>query len=355
MKSFVVSLTCLSVAVIGGCSFTPQEQAEGDFSYTKTSLHDGLKPAPGLKVPEASTFYQVPPVPANKPVGKSVNIKSPTLVWATAAGSRVEETQDEVKVYFDEIEGMSNLAEFVWTGMLAELSARQIEVASEQPQQRLETGWVVHEREVGEEELRVRSERRFEFIMATPDHGRTTSLTVNMIDKQQSGPGQDFNPGLVADRNAETRLLNGVINEIAIRQNNMQGIVATGTDIDVTAGFNDDGYPALTLDTSFQNSWGLMGAVLPELGFTIDDLNQSAGNYYTTYEKGKRGLSKLAFWRDSVEGKLDIPEGEYEINVNGDRNLTTITFFFDGQPLSAAQLNRIYGPVAAEIRRQNER
>ncbi len=354
MKSIVVSLTCLSVAAIGGCSFTPQEQAEGDFRYTEAALHDGLEPAPGLSLPETRSHYRIPEVPANTPVGKSVNIKSPIQVWPTAAGSRVEETQAEVKVYFDELEGMANLSEFVWGSALAELSARQIPVTSEQPQQRLETGWVVEEREVGEDDLLLRTERRFELVMETPDHGRTTALSVDMIEKQESGPGKGFSEGLVADRNAEARLLNSIINEVAVRQNTNQGMVATDDSIDVTAGFNDEGYPALTLDTSFQNSWGLMGAVLPELGFAIDDLNQSTGRYYTTYEKGKSGLSKLAFWRDSAEGKLDIPEGDYEIQVTGNRELTTITFYFDGEPLSAAELNRIYGPVAAEIRRQSE-
>ncbi|HET8816332.1 MAG TPA: outer membrane protein assembly factor BamC [Pseudidiomarina sp.] len=353
MKEYVRVLTCLSVVVASGCSFTPQEQADGGFEYTEAELTDGLRPAPNKGLPAPSNRYEVPDVEQGLPIGPEVNIQAPVLVRPTAAGSRIEETEQRVRIYFDELEDMSNLSSFVWQGVTKALNQRGIGIVESSPEQRLVTAKVRYEREVSEDELALVTERQFEITQTTPDHGRTTAIEVNVIESTESGPGAGLQPSLIADRNAAAMLLNDIVNEIAIAQQENRIFNEANQEVIATAGFNADGFPAIVVESDFDTVWALMGQALPELGFSIDDLNQSTGQYFTEYSKGSKGLSSLAFWRDEEAGRLDIADGDYMIRVTGDNETTTVTFHYNEKPLSAAEVNRIYAPIAASLRRQN--
>ena len=49
-------------------------------------------------------------------------------------------------------------------------------------------------------------------------------------------------------------------------------------------GENADANAAFIIDSSFTVAWALMPGVFERAGFAIDDLNQSEGTYYTSYE-----------------------------------------------------------------------
>lgn len=353
MKEYVRYLTCLSVVVASGCSFTPQEQADGGFEYTEAKLTDGLRSAPNKGLPAPSNRFEVPEVDQNLPIGPQVNIQAPVLVRPTAAGSRIDESEQRIRIYFDELEDMSDLPTFVWQGVNKALEQRGITVVESVPEQRLTTGPVRSEREVSEDDLMLVTERQFEITQLTPDHGRTTAIDVNVIASKESGAGAGRQPSIIADRNAAAMLLNDIVNEIAIAQQENRIFNRANQEVIATAGFNADGFPAIVVESDFDTVWALMGQALPELGFSIDDLNQSTGQYFTEYSKGSKGISSLAFWRDEVEGKLDIADGDYMVRVTGDNEATTVTFHYNDQPLSAAEVNRIYAPIAAALRRQN--
>ncbi|WP_411358178.1 outer membrane protein assembly factor BamC [Pseudidiomarina salilacus] len=351
MKVSYLAILGLSTVVLSACSFTPREQAEGDFEYTNVELREPLRPAAGKQLPTPSNRYEVPQVNVTGEVGKDVNVLSPVLVRATAAGSRPSENPDVTAVDFSELDGMENLPAFVWESLYDELAERNIEVRDEAAEQSLTTGWISENVLVTEDELEVTVERRFKVNMEVPDHRRIATLSVEMIDKKQSGPGAGMAPGGVSDSNAEAALLNGVINEIAIRQQEIFAEAEANAVVNVEPTFNADGMPAFQVDIGFDVAWPLTEEVLEALGFEVDDLNQSTGMYYVNYLR-EAGFS-LAFWNSRSDGKIDLPDGNYQINVTGDNNTSTITIFRGEEPLTAADIDRIYGPFAAEIRRQS--
>lgn len=351
MKVSVVAVSSLAILLASGCSFTPREQANGSFDYLDIAPQQPLQPADGLALPAPRDTFNVPSVAEQGDVGANVNILAPVLVWPTAAGSRVEEADSEIRVHFDELEGMSELPQFIWTAMRERLAADGIETTVIQDQQRIETGWLRQTKQIGDDELELITERRFALDFESPTHGRTVAVQITLLEKQERGAGAGLRPGLVDDRNQAALLLNNLINEVAIRMVSAQQ--QSSPDVyTVTAGFDGEGYAALLVDTSFINTWTMVGLVLPELGFVVDDLNQSSGRYYTTYSSARSGLSKLAFWRDNPS--LALTDGAYEVQVTGDQSNATITFYRDGKALSAAEVNALYAPIAAEFRRQLE-
>ncbi len=351
MKVSAVSLSSLAMIFLAGCTFTPREQAHGSFDYVDAKVQPPLQQVPGLNLPMARDQYNIPQVEGSLDIGSNVNILAPVLVWPTAAGSRVEEADGKIRVHFDELEGMTELPNFIWTTMTARLQAEGIDFQTQQPQRRLETGWIEHSKTIGEDELELLTQRRFAIEFDSPTHARTVAVQVELLDKQESGAGAGLRPGLVDDRNQAALLLNSLINEVAIQLVAKQQ--QTSPDLyTVTAGFDANGYAALLVDTSFINTWTMVGLVLPELGFTIDDLNQSTGRYYTNYSSETSALSKLAFWRSN--SSLALTTGAYEVQVTGDQSNTSITFYRNGAALSAVEVNALYAPIAAEFRRQLE-
>lgn len=352
MKVSAVTLSSLAMLFVAGCSFTPGEQATGSFDYVDTQVQPPLQPAPGLGLPLARDQYNVPSVDGRKDIGKNVNIQAPTLVWPTAAGSRVEEADGKIRVHFDELEGMTALPDFIWNTMNSRLQADGVSVQAQQPPQRLETGWIRQVSTIGEDDLELITERRFAIDFESPSHARTVAVEIQVIDRKESGAGAGIRTGVVDDRNQATLLLNNLINEVAIQLVSDKQQQNTADAYTVSAGFDANGYAALLVDTSFINTWTMVGIVLPELGFKIDDLNQSTGRYYTSYSSETSALSKLAFWRSNPS--LALASGAYEVQITGDQSNTTITFYRNDMPLSAAEVNALYAPIAAEFRRQLE-
>lgn len=351
MKVSSIAMICLSSLAVSACSFTPREQAEGDFDYTNAQQVQELKPAPGIALPEPTGRYEIPTVNGAGAVGKNMNVLPPVLVRGTAAGSRASENSEVTAVDFSELDGMEDLPAFTWAGIKAALERMNLPIVAETAEQSLTTGWQREELEVGEDELAATVERQFQVIMQVPDHRRTATVTVEMVDKKVSGPGASDVPGGVSDVNAEANLLNNMINEIAVRQQGIFAAVEAASTINVKPSFNEAGYPAYELDIGFDVAWPLMADVLEGLGFEIDDLNQTAGMYYLEYMRDP-GFS-LAFWNDNQEGKLDLADGSYQVNVKGDNDSTTITIYRGETPLTAADIDRLYGPIAAEIRQRS--
>ncbi|MDT7524717.1 outer membrane protein assembly factor BamC [Pseudidiomarina sp. GXY010] len=354
MKLKLIALACCSAAMAAGCSYTPAGQAQGSFEYTDVQQRPELQAADGLNKPVSTNRYEIPPVPASEPVGTEVDINAPVVVWPLADGSRVEETEQLPRIYFDELEGMTNISDYVWNSALQGLQARNIGVAAIQDKQVISTDWLTTQYQIGENETPLQVQRRFNLIMESAPHGRTASLLVEVAERQDKGPTIGEVLASKQDRDAAAGLLNQVVSEIAIMQYQGVGSLTEDGTLAIDAGFDDEGSPAMVLGASFNFSWTLMASVVEELGFEIDDLNQSTGRYYLDYDKDKSGASSLAFWRSSKEGKLDIANGSYELKVTGDRRRTTLTFFTNGEAFSAAELNRIFAPVAAEIKRQSE-
>lgn len=87
MKFSHIAILCFTSLAVSACSFTPREQAEGSFEYTNKKLVEPITPAPGKQVPQPTSRFAVPDVKVDGAVGKRINVISPVLVRATAAGA----------------------------------------------------------------------------------------------------------------------------------------------------------------------------------------------------------------------------------------------------------------------------
>lgn len=354
MKANLFVLAGVAAVLVSACGFTPKEQAMGDFDYLDVKNDAQLKPAPGKQLPPSSRRYEIPQAAHNTPLGANVVVLAPKLVWPVADGSRVEEDETQTRIYFDELDGMNDVENYVWQGLLQGAATRGWTIAEQQDKQRLVIDWLSESFEYGEDDTEVVIQRQFEINLDTAEHGRTTALLSKVLERNVSSNGVQVDDVYLThrDEDAAAQVLNTLVSEIAITQ--ARGVASVTDDgaVNIQAGFDEDGFAAIIVSASFNFTWAIMNEVLTELGFDVDDYNQQTGRYYASYDADNSG-SSLAFWRDNDGAKVALPSGDYEIKVTGNRQRTSITLFRAGEAISPEQVNDIFAPFAAEIRNQS--
>jgi|GEM_PF-2336405 uncharacterized lipoprotein len=354
MKANLFVLAGVAAVLVNACGFTPKEQAAGNFDYLEVKNDVQLQPAPGKQLPPVNKRYEVPQPTHNTPLGENVVVLAPKLVWPVANGSRVDEDETKTRVYFDELDGMNDVENFVWQGLLQGIETRGWNIVEQQEKQRLVIGWLPEEFEYGEDDTDVEIQRQFEITMNTAEHGRTTALLSTVLQREVNSGSEAIDELYLThrDNDAAAQVLNTLVSEIAITQAKGVASVTDDGSVNIQAGFDEDGYASIIVSASFNFTWGVMKDVLNELGFEVDDYNQQTGRYYASYDAESTGNS-FAFWRESNGARVALPSGDYEIKVTGDRQKTSVTLFRDGQAISPAQVSDIFAPFAAEIRNQS--
>jgi outer membrane protein assembly factor BamC len=119
-----------------------------------------------------------------------------------------------------------------------------------------------------------------------------------------------------------------------------------------------DGRLQLEIDERFDRSWRRVGLVLDRNGFTVEDRDRKAGEYFVKYDDPvadkKRAessfWSSLAFWRDKE--KLEPVESSFRILVkgSGEESARVQVLSKEGAPLSSASARRILDLMVAELK-----
>jgi outer membrane protein assembly factor BamC len=110
----------------------------------------------------------------------------------------------------------------------------------------------------------------------------------------------------------------------------------------------------LQIDETFARAWRLVGLSLDRVGFAVEDRDRSNGIYYVRYNDPMAGvetdegwLSKLKFWGDSGDRKLD---DRYQIQVSANDAVSEVMVLNDqGQVLMSDTAGRILTLINEQI------
>ncbi|EKE86866.1 outer membrane protein assembly factor BamC [Idiomarina xiamenensis] len=371
MRLAKVTTAILAALAVTACSSNNRERAQGDFDYTQAQTSADLKAPSGLELPANSDSYEIP-VGENSsgPVGQDVNVTAPIQVRPIAAGSRVDENETQVRVFFDEVEDFDNIAAQVWQALETTLTELGVSTSNEQTETLLQTDWIAPEVvfaaidsdaddgwswwPFGDDEVEQVRPAYYQFVvtMNTEPHGRTTSLLVDTIAFKRPGTQQQM-PTAKAQRNAETLFLNAVITEVN-RMQQRHVIERQRSGISTELGFNADGDPAYIIDSDFESAWAVTGLMLEALNFDVDDLNKSSGRYYVSYEKPSSGFLS-ALWGSSNDLELPLAETDYQVVLIEQGERTSLTIEQNGEALPANVVSDMFATIAEQIKQQSMR
>ena len=340
-----VKCSVLASVMLSGCSLfqsEPQQSAE-------QSRMQSLTVPVGLQQPRQPGEFDIPPTTAT---GQADN-RSPVLVLATAASSRVEEGERQSRVWFDRTEATGDLVPFLQQVLQAQFTVQGVELTPQDEQALVyHTGWISRTNETGFwfwKASETTEQARFEIRIEPKSHGRSASLLVSMLEHQYFT--QTASLGNNDVKRQEVALLNQVIDRVgkeeivfAIANKNK------APDVSLEPGMDADGNPALLTTQTLDVTWSQLEALFGELDLTVTDRNRSAYTYYLNYEKSEPGLwSKL--WGSNDKPVLPVAAGEYQLVLSRSSNLTALSLRDkDGAQLDAETVLALHQPFVQAIR-----
>jgi outer membrane protein assembly factor BamC len=217
--------------------------------------------------------------------------------------------------------------------------------------QRLVTDWVLmDESEESKWYSLSSSERtvgqRFEFSLNKKPHGRTASLSVELLDYKEKLDAQSAVITQVKDkRRNEVDILNRVVKnyEFETKVADVKRFRQIREGLQMELGFDSDGEPAFVVDADYDITWPRLLLVLRKLGFDVKDYDRTNGLLFVKYNGAEDGWWSNIWSGDKNE--MDLKPEEYRIKVESLGEKTSITML-DNQsnPFPVNKLTDLYPP-----------
>lgn len=332
MKSHIILSLCAVAALAGCTSAESRKQASGSLEYLNVKTAEALKVPQELDRPNMSSRYELPVTTEVYDLkGAKVSVASPRLVLPLVTGSHIEEGSPEARVMFDQINDNEPLSKTIWDSVLGYLELNEISVEEfDKEKNELVTGWVVTRELVESSWYKIGSEfteqaQRFKLSLDVAPHGRTASLTANLIEFiDENGDSVLARVDPFALRDTKVNFLNFIIAEydVGIRLAQNQRIALIRDGFPSKLGFNSDGDPAFVVDAQYENAWPRLLLVLRKMGFDVIDLDQSSGLIFVKFNGTEES------WWSGLFGdeKITLDKVNYRLSVESVGQQTAITF-----------------------------
>ncbi|EHW0633873.1 outer membrane protein assembly factor BamC [Vibrio vulnificus] len=331
-------LSSLAVFVLSACSgsATQRRQAKDDFAYLETP------PLEQWQLPEGATpqFYPNYNIPQGEfagGIGKQVDIRPPQQILELIPGARYERNQGEVTLWLIKQEE----ADEVWQTVKDMLAERQIPIDM-QSDTHIETGWVTWRSE--DEEMEIGSRYAIDRFEANNRHGFKT----NLVDWRE---GTELKPVTVTNKERYnvfmTNLVTSQYDQVKRdeAQRRAQELVKQ---IPITMGTDRSGFPVIIARTPYNVLWQRLPMILPKMGFTIDERNQSQGTI-----KAKYASPDDEFWNEIGVKPMELKSGTYTFLFGDLGNRTSINVTdSSGKPVEEAFLKSMAPVLAAVVKKE---
>ncbi len=361
-KSLIV--TALSVCLLSGCASKVERRiASGSTDYATLPNVTTTKVPAELQQPVVAPDYAIPQLETSPDAiyGRKLPVVSPSLVLPLARGTYITEELTDTSVIFDKLDTDLRVEELVMLHIDAHFSRAGI--AYTQPELnelRIVTDWIVtyEDADASWYDFTTASTevgRRFELLINPAAHGRSATLTVNLIDLVVAN-GADLSETIdpFIKRDFEVQMINAVIQQFASQQiqDDENRIAQIRSGINSELGFDANGDSAIIINAQYDITWPKFQLVLRKLGFDVKDLDKSTGLLFVKYQ----GLDES--WIKGLFGstkELPLEKTDYRILIKKLTDEKSSVTFMDDQSKSLTPLlvSDIY-PAFAEVLGQNE-
>ena len=354
LKNTAKTATVIIATLLTACSsLEEREVASGSFDYVEEQPGQKMEIPDDVDSPNFNDAFKLPNLGEDAPLnamGKDLSVQSPAVVLPVVAGSHIEDGSKNAIVWFDQVDDNLPLDTTIWNSLIRYLETESIGVEMfDKDKQRLVTDWVVmdeseetkwyswssSERTVGQ---------RFEFSLNKKPHGRTASLSVELLDYKEKLDAQSIEITQVKDkRRNEVNILNQVVKnyEFETKVANVKRFRQIREGLQMELGFDSDGEPAFVVAADYDITWPRLLLVLRKLGFDVKDYDKTNGLLFVKYNGAEDGWWSNIWSGDKNEMDLD-PE-EYRIKVGSLGEKTSITLLDDeSNPFPVNKLTDLY-------------
>lgn len=331
-------LSSLAVFVLTACSggASQRRQAKDDFEYLDTpSLSEWQVPAGSKR--QYYTNYQIPKGDFAGGIGKEVDIRPPQQVLELIPGARAEHRGGEVTLWLlreDE-------AQKVWQTAEKMLAEQNIAIRS-QTDKRIETEWVSWQSE--DEDMEVGSRYEITRVEANNRHG----FKISLIDWREGGKQM---PVSATNKERYNALMTNLVTaryDRDLREEAARRAQELVKQIPISLGTDRSGFPVIVARTPYNVLWQRAPSLLPAMGFTLEERNQSQGTI-----KAKYAEPDDAFWQEVGLKPIGLKSGTYTFLLGDLGNRTSINVTDSaGKPVEEALLKDMVPVLSAVADKQ---
>ncbi len=299
MRAMLPVLLLLTVS-LQGCGWLMGEKGyfrdRGD-DYRKARTIPAMKAPEGTKPQAVEPLYPIPVERTDALLGKEFEVPRPAPLTADPEQGvvRIQKLGEQQWILLDGAPGE------IWPRIRGFLISNQIGIDKEDaPNGLMETGWL---------QLKGTTDRREKYRYRV-DQGvqrNTTEVYVTQMGYTHL-PGEETKPPEWKDASMSAERESWMVKELAtyLADTTQQASVSllaqgisTANKVYIVRGA--DGTPIIDLRLPFERAWASLGRSLPRAGFTVQDLDRSAGIYYVKFEPSQK--------------KDDAEAGEGEVEV----------------------------------------
>lgn len=324
----------LAVLVLSACSNNPAQrrQAKNDFAYLNT------KPLTPWVLPEGinSELYPNFTIPEGEfpgEIGRKVDIRPPQQVLELIPGARVERHDGDVTLWMVRQDDTDAL----WQAALLMMRERNVD-AIEQPDGSIHTSWINW---LAADEDTVLGSR---YQLARVSANNRFGLKVSLIEWREDGKAAQVTATQKARYTAfMTNLVTNRYDQ-QVREEANRRAQELVKHIPITMGSDRSGLPVIIARTPYEVLWQRLPNLLPQMGFTIEERNQSQGMV-----KARYASPNDQFWEHIGVKPLNLRSGSYTFLFGDLGNRTSINVTdSSGTPVEEALLKEM-APVLAAI------
>lgn len=332
-------VSSLAVFVLSACSGGAEQrrQADNDFDYLNTPSLENWTPLVGSET-RFYTNYQIPQGDFSGGIGNQVDIRPPQQVLELIPGARIERDKGDVMIWLlrqDE-------ADRVWQTAQTMIKERDVKVR-ESNESRIETEWVTW---VSEDEAAPLS-ARYELTRGASNGRQFVRLA--LIDWRQ---GDDQQSPTYTNKERYSALMANLLTaryDLDIRQEAERKASELVKQIPISMGTDRSGLPVIISRSPYDVLWARMPKILPEMGFKIEERNQSQGTI-----KAKYSEPNDEFWQEVGVKPIELRSIVYTFQLGDLGNRTSVNVTDkDGKPVEEELLKDMV-PVLAAMAKKHQ-
>jgi len=341
LKSALRVIIFSSIGILSGCSWLVGEDSlfdDSEYDYTKAEVHKEMQVPPSVGESNVQDHFIIPELDEDtegEVYGDEKDIMAPMQVLTLGNKVRANRSSKNSSAYVIESEIR------LWDIIQKYLQEESIPLQGKD----MNTGTIVTDWQQIEDESwfspSITAWRyRYEIKLGSSKRANEIKITVKTLAAQEFVDDTEKWQAIADTSRIETELLNSILGYMYVedietsRQNVNQSELGG---ITVTLGSDKDGNAALVTSAGFDHLWTRLPISLSLLSISVEDQDRSNGLFFINNKGDDSGFfSSLAFWSDDGKDELDIPKGNYRIEVAKKGDLVTMTII-DGEnePLSA--------------------
>ncbi|HIF9078285.1 TPA: outer membrane protein assembly factor BamC [Photobacterium damselae] len=334
--NYKLAIAAVIVTTLTACSSADRRrQANNDFNYLDTQPLESWTQPEGARAFDTNV-YAIPTQSFSGEIGSQVDIRPPAEILNLIPGARSFHDQEGVTMLLPSSAEMNRL----WNVTKQMITKRDVKLLSDTTNE-IKTDWVSWT----DEEKDAKISSRFDIVRSPAEN----SFRIKLAAMQQDGKDVAITPAIQARSSITVANIVSVAYDQQLRDEAAARAQEMLKHVPITMSTDNAGLPVIIARAPYNLFWDRLPTVLEQLGFSVEDKNESQGTMAVKYS-----APDDEYWEKLGVQPINLDNDTYKIQVGDLGNRTSISVNDDdGKPVTAQALQSLAPVLAAQLAHSN--